>query len=281
LKQSGVNLLAGRALLRKCHPFMFSELGNAIHPDRALQTGTIPLILGSLNPEESLSAYIDLYLKEEVQQEGLTRNLGNFTRFLEALSFSHGSVLNQSEVARECGVERKTVAGYMAILDDMMLSCHLPVFSRRAKRQLVSHEKFYFFDTGVFRQLRPKGPLDRPSEIDGMALEGMVMQNLRAWADYSAEDIGLFYWRTKSGNEVDFVIYGETCFAAIEVKNSDRVRQGQLRSMKAFLEDYPEADAYLLYRGTDLLKVDGIYCVPWTRFLTSLSAGEPVSPGRF
>lgn len=278
LKHSGVNLLAGRASLRKCHPFIFSELGEVLNADLALTNGMIPLVLGSPNPEESLAAYIDLYLKEEIQQEGFVRNLGDFARFLETVSFSHGSVLNQSEVARECEVERKTVAGYMGILEDMMLSHRLPVFAKRAKRQLIRHEKFYLFDTGVFRQLRPKGPLDRPSEIDGTALEGLVMQNLRAWADYSSEEIKLYYWRTKSGTEVDFVVYSENSFVAIEVKNSDQVRKKQLRGLKSFLEDYPEAKGYLLYRGNDLLRIDGIYCVPWERFLMGLRVNEPISP---
>jgi predicted AAA+ superfamily ATPase len=281
LKQSGVNLLAGRASLRKCHPFMFSELQDVIDPEVALTIGTIPLILDSPNPEESLAGYVDLYLKEEIQQEGFVRNLGDFSRFLETVSFSHGSVLNQSEVARESEIERKTVAGYFGILEDMMLSHHLPVFTKRAKRQLIRHEKFYLFDAGIFRQLRPKGPLDRPSEIDGMALEGLVMQNLRAWADYSAEDIGLSYWRTKSGTEVDFVVYGETTFIAIEVKNSDRVRKSHLKGLKAFLEDYPEATGYLLYRGVDVLMIDGILCLPWNRFLTNLRVDQAVIPDRF
>ena len=88
--------------------------------------------------------------------EGLVRNVGNFSRFLEAISFSHASILNLSNVARDCMVERKVVEGYTAILEDILLGFRLPVFTRRAKRELAAHPKFYLFDTGVFRSLRPR-----------------------------------------------------------------------------------------------------------------------------
>jgi len=114
----------------------------------------------------------------------MVRNTGNFSRFLESISFSHGSPLNVSEVARECEVGRKTVEGYLEILEDLLLAFRIPVFSKKAKRHLIKHEKFYYFDTGVFRSIRPKGPLDRKEEIEGAALEGLVAQHLQAWCAY-------------------------------------------------------------------------------------------------
>ena len=181
--------------------------------------------------------------------EGLVRNIGNFSRFLEAISFSHGSVLSVSAVARECEVERKTVEGYIDILADLLLCFRVPVFSKRAKRHLSTHPKFYFFDAGVFRSLRPSGPLDRPEEIHGSALEGLVAQHLRAWNAYGGEHYTLFFWRTKSGKEVDFVLYGPEGFWAIEVKNTRTIRPSDLSSLCAFKQDYPEAEVCLLYRG--------------------------------
>jgi uncharacterized protein len=276
LKRSGVDLLAGRAVLRKCHPFLLSELGDRFDEEKIFQNGLLPLIWNSPNPKAELGAYIDLYLKEEIQQEGYVRNLGDFSRFLETISFSQGSVLNQSEISRECEVERKTVSGYIEILEDMLLSIRLPVFTKRAKRRLIRHEKFYFFDTGVYRHLRPKGPLDKPSEIEGIVLEGLVMQHLRAWIDYTQNDTSLYYWRTKSGTEVDFILYGSDNFAAIEVKNSLKVRRSDLVGLKAFREDYPESQQLLLYRGKDKLQIDGIFCLPWELFLKKLTANQPL-----
>ncbi len=270
LKKAGVDLLAGRAIVKTMHPFMASELGESFLLHEALSSGLVPLVIKSLNPLETISSYAALYLKEEVQMEGLVRNIGNFSRFLEAISFSHGSVLSLAEIGRECQVKRKTVEGYVAVLEDLLLSFKVPIFSKRAKRHLTSHPKFYYFDAGVFRSLRPAGPLDSPSEIDGAALEGLVAQHLRAWAAYRENNSNLYFWRTKSGNEVDFVLYGPEIFLAIEVKNSAKIQTKMLKSLLSFKEDYPEAKACLLYRGKDKLHIKGILCIPCEQFLINL-----------
>ncbi|MEJ2745866.1 MAG: AAA family ATPase, partial [bacterium] len=208
LKRGGVDLLAGRALLCHLYPFTAAELGTLFSFDKALRHGMLPLVMNAEEPDRVLKAYATLYLREEVQMEGLVRNIGNFARFLESISFSHASVLNISNVARECGIARKVVAGYLDILEDLLLGYRLNVFTKRAKRELSVHPKFYLFDAGVYRSLRPRGPLDRAEEIEGHALEGLVEQHLRAWVSYSNKDYGLYFWRTRSGLEVDFILYG-------------------------------------------------------------------------
>ena len=270
LKRTGVDLLAGRALLKKCHPFLANELGKDFNLTFALQKGMLPLVVDSKQPSEVLDTYISLYLREEIQNEGLTRNIGNFARFLEAISFSHGSLLNIAEVSRECQVERKTVEGYITILEDLMLAYRIPVFTKRAKRKLISHNKFYFFDSGVFHSIRPKGMLDRTDEIDGQSLEGLVLQHLIGWNDYSQKENKIFFWRTKSGVEVDFIIYGETEFCAIEIKNSNKIHSNDLKGLKKFKEDYPEATLLLLYRGKDKIKKGEVLCLPANEFLINL-----------
>ncbi|MGK5091734.1 ATP-binding protein [Deltaproteobacteria bacterium TL4] len=270
LRRAGVNLLAGRVLMKHMHPFMASELKEFFEIGRALQVGMIPLVVDSLDPVLTLQAYVELYLREEVQMEGLTRNIGNFSRFLESVSFSHGGVLNISNVSRECQIERKVVEGYIGILEDLLLAFRIPVFTRRAKRAVVTHPKFYFFDTGIFNILRQAGPLDRPEEKSGAALEGLVAQHIRAWIDYFHAGCELYYWRTSAGSEVDFVIYGESVFQAIEVKNASTLHPQDLRGLKAFGEDYPEAERFLLYMGKERLLRDGIAIIPVSEFLQEL-----------
>jgi uncharacterized protein len=274
LRREGVDLLAGRALLRHLHPFMAAELGDRFRMESALTQGLVPLIWDAEQPAEALKAYIGLYLREEVQMEGLVRQIGQFSRFLEAVSFSHGAALNLSAVARECQVSRKTVEGYLSILEDLLLSFQVPVFTKRAQRHLSAHPKFYWFDAGVFVATRPAGPLDRPEEIAGAALEGLVAQHLRAWIDYTGSDFTLSFWRTKSGNEVDFVVYGRDGFWAVEVKHTATIRPADLRGLRAFREDYPEATLRLLYRGRETLEIDGILCLPCEDFLMRLIPGE-------
>ena len=270
LRRGSANLLAGRLVEAAMHPFMAAELGNRFDLQRALQIGLVPLIWGAKDPAGTLRAYASLYLREEVQAEALVRDVGAFARFLEAISFSHGSLLNLAEVARECQVGRKTVDGYLGILEDLLLAFRVPVFNRRAKRHLVAHDKFYYFDAGVYRSLRPAGPLDRPEEIEGLTLEGLVAQHLRAWISYRGAGEQLFYWRTKSGSEVDFVVYGPRMFAAFEVKRAARVNRTDLRALHAFREDYPEASGCLLYMGKEHLVIDEIAVIPCEEFLAGL-----------
>ena len=270
LRRAGVNLLGGRAAQKALHPFMAAELGPVFQLDEALRLGMLPLVLAAKDPTEILRAYNGLYLREEVQMEGLVRSVGSFSRFLEAISFSHGAVLNLASVARECQVNRKTVEGFLEILEDLLLAFRVPVFTRRAQRELAVHPKFYFFDAGVFRANRPAGPLDAPAEIDGAALEGLVAQHLRAWCDYSGGNHRLHYWQTRSKVEIDFVVYGETGFHALEVKNTVRVRPEDLRGLKKFGEDFPESRRWLLYRGRERLLIDDVLCIPCEEFLLDL-----------
>jgi predicted AAA+ superfamily ATPase len=269
LRRGGVDLLAGRALYRSLHPFMAAEL-STFNLQTALVDGLLPVVVAAPRPADVLNAYATLYLEEEVRLEGWARNIGDFARFLEAVSFSHAAVLNVSNVARECQIERKTMAGYIEVLEDLLLAFRLPVFTRRARRKTSAHPKFYFFDAGVYRSLRPKGPLDRVEEIDGCAFEGLVAQHLRAWIAYSGCDCELSYFRTRAGVEVDFVVYGEDGFWAVEVKNTATVRSHHLRALRSFRDDYPECDPILVHRGDQRLLIDGIPCVPGDKFLRNM-----------
>ena len=270
IRQAGVDLLGGRAIIKEMHPFMAAELGNEFSIEKSLETGLIPLVWSSEHPAETARGYIGLYLELEIRAEGLIRKLDNFTRFLETLSFSHGHLLSISDISRECQVKRSTVDGYIEILEDLLIAKRIPVFSRRAKRALVAHTKFYFFDCGVYRSLRPRGPLDRPEDLLGQALEGLVYQHLQAWIDYSGLDMRLFFWRTRAGSEVDFIVYGGDCFWAIEVKNSSSIRRSDLGPLKTFSEDYPESIPIFLYRGKEVTKQNGILCIPVEIFLKKL-----------
>lgn len=274
LRRQGVNLLGGRATQKHMHPYMAVELGKQFKLTTAVRQGMLPVVWAADDPIATLDAYNALYLHEEVQLEGLVRNVGGFARFLQAMSFAHGTVLNLSNVARDCEVSRKTVEGYLGILEDLLLGFRLQVFTKRASRQLAAHPKFYFFDAGVFRANRPAGPLDSPSELDGAALEGLVAQHLRAWCDYAKGKHGLHYWQTRSQLEVDFVVYGESGLYAVEVKNSRQVRPNDLRGLKEFGGDYPQSKRYLLYRGAERFKREGVLCLPCEEFLMELRPGK-------
>jgi len=171
LRRDSVNLLAGRALTYHMHPLTVREQGEAFRLEESLRYGHLPARFSEQDPAKYLRDYVQTYLREEVMQEGLTRNAGQFSRFLEVASFSQGSLINVSEIARDARIQRAVAESYFSILEDLLIGVRLPVFSRRAKRKLIHHGKFFYFDAGVYRAIRPAGPLDSPAEIDGPALE--------------------------------------------------------------------------------------------------------------
>lgn len=268
LKAKNVNLLAGRAFTEYMYPLTAEELKRDFSLKKSLSYGHLPMAYQTKNPKKFLSGYIHTYLKEEVQQESLTRNLPAFSRFLEAASFSQGSVLNITNIARECSVHRKVVESYFSILKDTLLSYELKPFLRKSKRKLVHSPKFYFFDAGVFQALRPKGPLDPLPERAGIALETLVLQEITAHNSYKGLGYEIFYWRTQNHkNEVDFILYGEKGLTAIEVKLSPKIRQQDYKGLLEFLKDYPQTTALLLYTGKQSYTFNDIHVLPVEKFL--------------
>lgn len=272
IKRKGFNLLAGRALTYAMHPLTAAELGKSLDLEYLLHHGGLPSVYAGGEAKKYLASYVKTYLQEEIQFEGLTRNLGAFSRFLEAASFSQGSVLNISAVARDCAVERKVVENYFSILEDLLIAYRIPVFSERAQRRMIAHPKFYYFDAGVYRAIRPMGPLDRPEEVEGIAYETLVFQELNAINSYLESGYKIFYWRTADDMEVDFVLYGNKGILAFEVKRTAKVSREMTRGLRAFLKAYPIAKACLIYGGERRVRDDNIEIIPIKEFLLSLPA---------
>ena len=270
LRRQGPNLLAGRAVSRSMHPLTAVEMGEDFNLESAVRHGMLPAIGTEPDPADYLASYVRTYLEEEVRQEGLTRNLAAFSRFLESASFSQGSVLSVSAVASDCGVERKTVESYFGILEDLMIARRIPSFTKKAKRRVVAHPKFYFFDTGVFRTLRPAGPLDEPEGAEGPALETLLLQNLIAVNDSLNLGYDIHYWRTANQVEVDFVLYGKKGLLAFEVKRGDRIRGEELTGLRLFAKDYPKARLFLAYGGDRKQYLEGIEVWPMRELLAGL-----------
>ena len=120
LKKGQANLLGGRAWRYEMFPLVSAELNN-LDLLKALNHGLIPSHYLNNNPRRSLRAYVQDYLKEEIFAEGLTRNIPAFSRFFESMGYSHGELTNYANIARDCGVDAKTVKEYYQILVDTLL----------------------------------------------------------------------------------------------------------------------------------------------------------------
>lgn len=257
--------------MEKMHPLTAIELSSSFDLAKALNYGMMPVVWSAQNQAQLyLEGYIEVYLQQEIAQEGIARQLGDFARFLKIASLSQGQPVNLSNIAREVALPRDRVAGYFQIVEDLLIATHIPPFTRRAERRLVMHPKFYFFDAGLYRALRPRGPLDVSEEIDGAVLETLLLQNLRAVNDGLHLDYDIYFWRTSTGLEVDFILYGPKGLHAIEVKRSHSVGGKDLAALEAFKKDYPEATCWLAYGGNKRLYFDHIQAVPFEELLLTL-----------
>lgn len=272
LRRSNANLLAGRAISMKMFPLTIKELNNSFELEKAVQFGFLPTLYDTQKEviaNEYLDSYVDTYLREEVTAEGLTKNLSGFVRFLEIASFSQGELINYSEIARESQISRKMVENYFTILEDLLIAYFLPVFSKRAKRKLVAHRKFYYFDVGVFQSLRPTGILDNVDNLIGASLETLVLQELLAINHYEKRKFQFFFWRSINGLEIDFILYNDKKLIAIEIKAKKNIDRKDFKALNEFKKDYQIAELYYLYQGNRQEKHGDINVLPIINFLKS------------
>ena len=237
VRRGAANLLGGRALRFELLGLTAHELGSAFDLERILNHGYLPRIYESGRPAERLDAYVSDYLREEIAAEGLVRNLPSFSDFLDAASLSDGSIVNYTNIARDCGVSNNTSKGYFQILEDTLIGCWLPAYRKRVKRRLAVAPKFYFADVGVVNSLARRGQLRPGSELFGKAFENWVHHELRSYLAYSRPNSTLAYWRLQSGLEVDFVV--DDVDLAVEAKASFRIHSGHLKGLKALAQELP------------------------------------------
>ncbi len=268
LKRGQANLLGGRAWRYELFPLVSVEIGKA-DLLRALNHGLIPTHYLEEDPRKSLKAYVQDYLKEEVFAEGLTRNIPAFSRFFDAMGYSHGELTNYSNIARDCGVDAKTVREYYQILIDTLLGTMVEPFKKRQHRQVIGKaSKFYLFDVGVAGILTQRHLEEERGEAFGKAFEHFLAMELIAYRSYTESDFPIHFWRTKSGLEVDFVLgAGEV---ALEVKGTSRVDPSDLRPLKVFVEEYRPAKALLVCNEKTERVTNKIRILPWRNFLSNL-----------
>ena len=238
LKRKGHNTLGGRALPVFLYPFVSAEIPD-FDIDRAVNYGMVPSHYLAGNPLRRLAAYIEVYLKEEIKEEALVRNLGSFQRFLEVAALTNGEMINNNNIAQDCGVSATTVSSYFDILEDTLIGYRIPAFRKVMKRRLVGAPRFYYFDVGVANHLLHRKELVRGTTEYGHAFEHLVMQELYAYLHYHHSDEQLTYWRTYTGIEVDAVI-GDAR-VAIEIKSVEEVMPRHLKGLKAFGEEHPQS----------------------------------------
>lgn len=278
LRRQGVNLLAGRAIQRQFYPLTRLELGPDFSLARALDVGTLPLIVAKPElSQELLIAYVGTYLKEEIQQEALVEDIGSFHRFLTVAALLNGTTPNISSVSRDVGVARKTVERYFDILIDTLVAFWLPAWKTKARVKEVSRPKFYFFDCGIVRAIRNRLGLPATPEEQGILLETYMLHEIRAYLNLTGSLGELSYWNAYGESEVDIIWrYGETV-VGIEIKSSREWRREYGSALKRLHKEGVITKAFGIYGGDRALNDDNVVVFPVLKFLDAMTSGEVFS----
>jgi len=258
LKRRGKNTLGGRALPVYLYPFVSNEIPD-FDINHAISYGMIPSHYLAKDPSRRLSAYIDVYLKEEIKEEALVRDLGAFQRFLEVAALTDGEMVNYNNIAQDCGVSATTVSAYFDILEDTLIGYRIPAYTKVIKRRLIQSPRFYYFDVGVVNHLLHRKQLVRGASDYGHAFEHLVIQELYAWLHYTHSDEVLSYWRTYSGMEVDAII-GDARIA-IEIKSVEEVQTRHLKGLKTFGEEHPQSRRIIVSLDKISRRMGEIECI--------------------
>lgn len=280
LKSQATNLLGGRAWIQHFYPLVTPEI-----PDfdllKALQHGLIPSHYLSQKEfvDQHMQAYIDVYLKDEIRNEGLVKNLPDFARFLDVAGLTNGEMINLNNIARDCGINRSTVQNYYQILIDTMLGYFIYPYAKKIKRDIIkSTPKFYLFDLGIANYIAKKTINSLEGSGAGHSFEQFILMELLAYLGLMQNQTDITYWRTKSGLEVDFIINGRaSSLTAIEVKISKQVHTADLKGLIAFCEEHPQTKAIVVSQDSaprKLLKPIEIDILPWKIFLERLWSNE-------
>ncbi|MBU4252187.1 MAG: AAA family ATPase [Candidatus Omnitrophica bacterium] len=276
LKKGHANLLGGRAWRYELFPLVSREIAR-FDLLRALNHGLIPFhyLQSGLDYKKSLEAYVQDYLRQEVFAEGLTRNIPAFSRFFDAFGYSHGEITNYCNIARECGVDSKTVKEYYQILIDTLLAIRVEPFKKRQSRQVITKaSKYYMFDVGVAGYLTKRHLVEEKGAEFGRAFEHFLLMEMVAYRSYAGKDFTINFWRTKSGLEVDFILgQGEV---AIEIKGAGRIDRKDMNGLEAFIQACSPKRSILVCNEKEKRLHGKIEILPWEIFLHELWDGKIV-----
>jgi len=275
LKRGGGNLLAGRAVEHKLFPLTYEELKSEFHLEHILQFGSLPALLDKTKKEKKdiLAAYVHTYLREEIQAEGIARNIGGFSRFLDLAASQFGELLSFSAVARECHLPVRTVQSYYEVLEDTLIGIRLQPWRKSLRKRLTAHPKFYLFDTGVANAINKRltGGMDR--QLMGRLFEQWIILETGRLIHYAGSEANMYYWRTNNGAEVDLLIekHGKIR-AAFEIKLTPNISGSHLSGLRVFHEEHTAVPCFVICTTPNTFTLNKIKIISWESYLKLLQS---------
>lgn len=273
LKRHKANMLAGRAWTLNLFPFIYREISSSFELDKALRFGTLPTVYlakEDIVKSEILRSYVNTYIKEEIELEANIRNLGGFLRFLPLAAAQNGEIVNYSNIARETGINYKTVREYYKILEDTLLGFFLLPYGKSIRKKMTKHPKFYFFDSGVVSALTRKlsVPFVENNYEYGKMFEQFIICELIRMNSYKRMDLNFSFYRTEGGAEVDCIIEtptGKT--VALEIKSTSMPDFSHCSGLYSFKQKVSGAELILACKTPNPIKLKNALAMPWQEAL--------------
>jgi uncharacterized protein len=276
LKRDSANLLAGRAFSFYLFPFSVLELGKGFNLLDHLSYGGLPEVIRYTEDQDKkryLLSYVQTYVKEEILVEQLVRNIDPFRSFLEVAAQSNTEIINYTTLAKEAGINSKSVERYFSILSDTLLGFFLEPYSKSVRVRQKQAPKFYFFDCGVVRAL--SGDINQPLVPQtfeyGKQFEQMVICEMFKLNSYLEKNWKFSYIRTGAGVEIDLIIEkSKKDIILVEIKSATKVRDEVLSSLKGLGQDFQDAQKYLLCQEPQARESGGVRVMPWRQGLEEI-----------
>ena len=270
LKRKSSNLLGGRAWRADLYPLSWVEISD-FDLTKHLNQGGLPTVYTSLDYDEELRNYIGLYLKEEIKNESLTRNVPAFAEFLDAIALSSGEEINYESFSNDLQVSPSSLKNYIEILNDTLVGFPLPGYTKTKKRKAITRAKYYLFDLGVTNALCQRPFIEEKKELFGKAFEHFIILEVRSYIGYLRKDYKMNYWRSTSKFEVDLIVNGKI---AIEIKSTELVQDKHLKGLRALKEEQLMERYIIISLDTNIRQTtDSIDILPWETFLKELWNG--------
>ena len=267
LKKASVNMLAGRAWQFFLFPFTHVELGETFNIGDALTRGTLPPVIGESTEDafRTLGSYAQTYLKEEILDEAIVRNIGAFSRFMDIAADQSGKIVNFTTIARDTGVSSNTVKGYYQILEDTFIALKLEPYLKSARKRLTMHPKYYLFDVGLINSIcgRISPSTVQGTTTYGMSFEHFVILETYRLIHYAEKPYRIYHWRSSHGAEVDMIIETADVLWAIEIKSSPVVKSGNLTGLRSFMDDHPNAKSLCVSTCDTPYLTGAVPVIPW------------------
>jgi hypothetical protein len=209
------------------------------------------------------AAYTKTYLERDLQDFTSVASLVDFRRLMRAICLRLGNVVNQTELARDVGISQPTVLRHLNTLEASCQLVRVPAYAVNRTKRLIKSPKAYWTDTALALHLA--GELDPR----GCHLENIVLSDLMAWSG-SGNGAEVMYWRTTTGEEVDFVVEWKLRLLPVEVKATSKPRIADARHLVAFRNEYRKTalPALLLHAGNEVKWIsDGVLAAPWWKVI--------------